>query len=625
MKKVIFIEARAPGAHIYSIYVMPRLGSLILGTILKEKGYDVEVYLEDLSSPSFDQIQKADIVCISTITVTAPRAYIIADKARKAGKTVIIGGPHVTFLPDEALEHSDYVVRGEGDISFPKLIEAIENNEKPYGINGISFSDNGQIIHNPPQDFIWNLDEIPIPDYSLLKGWGRKNSITSVATSRGCPFGCKFCSVITMFGTKYRFNSIDRVIEEIKIHQKSGRTIFFCDDNFAANPKRTRELLERMLKENIKVQFSAQVRTDITKDEELVKLLAKAGCYTVFVGFESINPETLKLYDKKQSLDDIKRSIRVFKESGIHIHGMFVLGSDADDIETLRETAKFAKAMDIDSVQFMMLVPLPGTEVYYSLESQNRLLHKDWSKYNAHYAVFEPKLMTPHELQSETYRAMRKFYSWKSIFIRLFKLDFQWVFIKLYGKYQLNHSTKLLNTYVKNLKKRFWDKIEQIKIHLPTNRIKKIGLPSINIDPKLKTFFVTFFENLKIKVVEVDEKKIPDIENNKDRLDVIIREQISILTKKVDLIIVPIIKGIGEKVDDIKTGSEKFSQQVIDNIKKQKDASVLAIEVQLDNLKSTCINIGVALDKSIRKVRKAYRKALKSSGLYELISIHPHR
>ena len=618
MKKVIFIEARSPGAHIYSIFVLPRLGSLILATILKEKGYNVDVYLEDLVSPSFDQIKKADLVCISTITSTAPRAYKIADKARSIGKIVIIGGPHVTFLPDEALEHCDYVVRGEGEISFPKLVEAIEKNEMPYGINGVSFKDNGQKIHNPPQDYILNLDEIPIPDYSLLKGWGRKKSVTSIATSRGCPYGCKFCSVIKMFGTKYRFNSIDRVIEEIKLHQGKAKSIFFCDDNFAANPNRTKELLERILKEDIKLMFSVQVRTDVTKDAELVKLLARAGCHTVFVGFESINPETLKLYNKKQDLEDIKRSINVFKENGIFVHGMFVFGSDADSIETLRKTAKFAKAMDIDSVQFMMLVPLPGTDIYYQLESQNRLIHKDWSRYDAHYAVFEPKLMTSYELQGETYRAMRKFYSWKSILIRLFKLDFWWAFIKLYGKYHIKHHRKQLNSYRRDLKNLFVNKIKQIKNLLPHSRIKKIGLPSTIVDPKLKTFFVRFFESLKIKVVEANVEKNSEVENNKGGLDVIIIEQISTLAEKVDIIVIPVIEKIGKKVDGIKTGSEKLSQQLIENIKKQTNASILAVEVQLDNLKGTCLNIGVAFDKSVRKVRKAYRKALKVSGLREI-------
>ncbi len=623
MKKVIFIEAKSPGAHIYSIFILPRLGSLTLGTILKQKGYDVDVYIEDLQSPSLDEIKKADIVCISTITSTAPRAYKIADKARSLGKTVIMGGPHTTFLPDEGLEHSDYVVRGEGEISFPKLMEAIENDEKPYGIKGVSFNDNGKKIHNPQQDFIWNLDEIPIPDYSLLKGWGRRRSVTSIATSRGCPYGCKFCSVIKMFGTKYRFNSIDRVIEEIRIHQKSGRTIFFCDDNFAANRKRTKELLERILNENIKIRFGAQVRTDITKDKELVKLMAKAGCYNVFVGFESINPKTLELYDKKQDLDDIKRSIKVFKECEIYIHGMFVFGSDADTIETLRETAKFAKAMNIDSVQFMMLVPLPGTDVYYDLESQNRLIHKDWSKYDAHYAVFEPKLMTAHELHSETYRAMRRFYSWKSIIIRLFELDFWWAFLKLYGKFHIKGAMKLLNDYKKNLKSQFLAKIKQIQIHLPTKHIKKVGLPSVITDPKIQTFFVQFFKNLKIKVVQVNGNKSSDTIDNKGKLDTIIKEQIFILAKKADLIIVPIIERIGKQVDTIKTGSGRISQNVIENIKKQTSASVLAMEIHLDNLNRTCLNIGLALDRKVKKIRKAYNNALRASGLCELTTFKP--
>ena len=210
------------------------------------------------------------------------------------------------------------------------------------------------------------LDSGPIPDLNVVHNW-QKRTVIPIATSRGCPFGCKFCSVIQMFGRKYRFKSIDRVIEEIREVASRKAHIFFVDDNFAANKERTKELLKRIIAEDIHIEWSAQVRADVVRDAELIDLMGKTGCFTVFVGFESINPKTLSLYNKHQKVDDIVECIKTFKKASIGIHGMFVLGGDTDDIETIRSTQKFAKRLGIDSVQFLMLTPLPGTPVFDEL------------------------------------------------------------------------------------------------------------------------------------------------------------------------------------------------------------------------------------------------------------------
>jgi radical SAM superfamily enzyme YgiQ (UPF0313 family) len=219
------------------------------------------------------------------------------------------------------------------------------------------------IVYGKP---IQNLDSLPHPDFSLIKGYRFPGLIMSVSTSRGCPFDCTFCSVTKMFGREYRFRSAENVIEELLSRRRSS--FFFCDDNFTANPQRTSVLLKLMLKHKIR-NWTCQVRCDAAKDDELLSLMARAGCNVVCVGFESINLKTLQAYQKKQTIEDIVNAIRSFHRKKIKIHGMFVLGSDNDNESTIWDTLKFAIKQKIDTIQMMILTPVPGTDFHPRLGS----------------------------------------------------------------------------------------------------------------------------------------------------------------------------------------------------------------------------------------------------------------
>jgi len=451
MPKVSFIEACSPGAHIFSRFPIPRLGTVLLGTILKERGFAVKVFIEDVSYIDWGFIKSSDIVGISSITSTAPRAYLLADKVRSMGKKVILGGAHPTFMPEEALSHSDVVVRGEADHIIEPLVSYLLTKSPDIGsIKGISYKDpSGRIIHNPTSDFINDLDSLPTPDLTLVHNFKASN-IYPISTSRGCPYDCKFCSVIQMFGRRYRYRSVEKTLRDIEIANSfNSGTKFFVDDNFTANKQRTKEILRGMLREGIKTHWSAQVRIDIAKDPELLRLMAESGCNTLYIGFESINPETLKLYNKKQSLEDIKYGIKKIQDFGIHIHGMFVLGADTDDIETIRNTASFASRLGIDTIQFMILTPLPGTPFYTEMVQSERLIHRDWSKYDAHHVVFKPLRLTPLELQIETIKAMSRFYSWKYIIKNLLRLKWFYAGVGVYGKNTIKTALKEIRQYIK--------------------------------------------------------------------------------------------------------------------------------------------------------------------------------
>ncbi len=435
IKKVVFIEPKSPGYHIYSKWGLPRLGTVILGTMLQERGYSVKIFVEEVKGIDFEDIFDADAVGISTITSTAPRAYEIARQVKKLGIPVFMGGPHVTFMAEEALKHCDYVLRGEAEDTILDFMKALESGTGLESVKGLSYKMGHHFAHNEIPPHCMDLDQYPAPDFSLIHGFvGSKKThdITPVMTSRGCPFACNFCAVTEMFGRRYRFRSTDKVIEEIKARDPDW--IFFYDDNFTADKARAKELLRKMMANNIKCHWSAQVRTDVTKDKELLELMRESGCAQVYIGLESINPKTLELFKKSQTVEDIEDAIRAFHKYGIKIHGMFIFGSEHDDVRTIRETVKFAKRLEIESVQFIMLVPLPGTSVFKTMEEEGRLLSRDWSYYDGHHVVFKPKKMSFVDLQVETVKATLRFYSLSQILSRLNRFDLWTMIIRAYGR-----------------------------------------------------------------------------------------------------------------------------------------------------------------------------------------------
>ena len=594
IKNIYFIEAKSPGAHIFSRTALPRLGSILLGTILKQKGYNVRVFIEDIAAPAWNLFDDADMVCISSITSTANRAFQLAEQFKKRGIPVVLGGPHSTFLPEESLKYADYVVRGEGEETLVELLEHLEKGLPLDTIKGLSFTrEPGEIVHTPARELLESLEDAPIPDFSLVHKW-EKAMVVPVATSRGCPFDCKFCSVIHMFGRKYRFKSIDRVIAEIRAAAPKKGHVFFIDDNFAANKKRTKELLRALIANNIKAEWSAQVRTDVAKDPELLDLMEKAGCFSVYIGFESINPQTLSLYNKGQKLEDIENAIREVKKHNINIHGMFVLGSDMDDIQTIRSTEKFARKLAIDSIQFMMLTPLPGTPVFEDLKTSGRLIHTDWSKYDAHHAVFEPKQMTAYELHVETLKAMAKFYSWRSILRNLWKFDFFYAVVGLYGKRSVKQALAGTKKYMAQLRSLITAEFDQ-----KTDRVRQffqqkqgatsnIILNIASLEKNESTFFSTFLSKL-------------------DKTVVVKKENFTV--NKNSLAITPL-------VEHIKSRHHQGVQQLSDFYEKQKDRfeSIKVIHIEGMSLFKTCENIGILLNANAKKVRRAYEQALESIG-----------
>jgi radical SAM superfamily enzyme YgiQ (UPF0313 family) len=458
MGKLLFIEPKAPGLHIYSKFPIPRLGNVMLATMARERGWHSEVVIEEMTGFDTGDLPQADLVGISSITSTAPRAYEIADAYRRRGVPVIMGGPHVSFMPDEAIEHSDFVVQGEGELPFTDFLTEFEGEGKYENVSNLVYRDGDRIITNPTADALQDLSGIPPPDLNLVQGFDnqRRRMIVPIETSRGCPFNCEFCSVSILFGRRMRFHPIEQVIEELRLVQDSARMVFFVDDNFTANKARTKSLLQAMIDEGLRLNWSAQVRSDAAEDDELLGLMKRSGCMAVYIGIESINDETLKRVQKGQKVEEVSRSIDRFHSNGIRVHGMFILGFDEDNKASVRDTWRYAKRTHLNSVQFLVLTPVPGTPFFNKMRSNGRLLTEDWSLYDAHHVVFRPQRILPFDLQKLQIKAHEKFYSFMRRVKHLSSFKFFEFAIARYAG-QINHEWKRVNhIFMKWLKRLSW-------------------------------------------------------------------------------------------------------------------------------------------------------------------------
>lgn len=386
--KISLVEPKAPSYNVYTAFIkhLPMMGPIYLGTILKDGGHDVTIYNENIEEIDYSKIKDSDVLGISIMTSTAPRGYEIAENFRALNPKgrIIIGGAHATFLPEEAAEYADHVVQGEGELVISDLVK--------YGGEKI-------IQCNPVQ----NLDDLPFPDFSLIDGLKGRLRMTPISTSRGCPYDCTFCSVTAMFGRKYRFRSTESVIEELSRfkHQR----VFFYDDNFGANRARTKELLNQMIERKLTAPWITQVRADIFKDEELVSLMAEANCSRLCIGFESVDQEVLKSYNKKQTPEDVTNCIKVLHKYGIKVHGMFISEGYSDIYDKL----------GIDSLQLSILIPVIGSKLYTSVQSTRKFITEkfpnDWKLYDGGHVVHWPDNMSPYEMQRQTLQALKNFYS----------------------------------------------------------------------------------------------------------------------------------------------------------------------------------------------------------------------
>lgn len=420
IRKIVLISPTytQPGLILKFLRFMP-LGLAQIAALAPE--YDYEIVDENIKKLDFQKnIRDADLVGLTAMTVQAPRAYKIADRLRAMGKTVVMGGSHVTALPKEAIEHADAIVIGEAEGIWPRLLRDFENG------NLQKFYKNAE----PP-----DLSRLPFARRDLLLGKYKYLFPNILQISRGCPFDCSFCSVTRFFGRKYRLRPIPEVIKEIKgmmendkmspwrkilskFWKGATRTIFvFLDDNIFGQPNYARELFKALIP--LKIFWGSQSSINIAKDEKTVELAAKSGCKYLFVGLESANQSALREVGKRQKPEFYEKAIKRLHKYGISIIAALIFGFDSDDKNVFKRTVEFARKIKSDLAQFTILTPLPGTRLREKLEKEGRIISSDWPKYNFGEVVFKPLNTSIEELEKGERWAWKKFYSMGSLLERL--------------------------------------------------------------------------------------------------------------------------------------------------------------------------------------------------------------
>lgn len=397
-KKLLLInpgdEAKLTAASIRSWAYSPP--SLAYIAALTPSDWDIKIIDENIEPITFED---ADLVGITAMTWSAPRAYEISEQYRRKGIKTVMGGIHASVMSNEAAQFVDSVVIGEAESVWQGLLHDFENNELKRFYRGERAS----------------LENLARPRNDLYSDRYRVKA--SVQTARGCPMDCEFCSVTAFHGRTYRQRPVEEVLDEIE--SLDCKEFFFSDDNILSYGKKAEEraiqLFRGMAERGLNKRWASQVGIDFANSPEVLKWAGSAGCLAVFIGFESVSEETLedmrKVRNLKVGVRNYKEVIRKIHEHGIGVHGAIILGSDGDRKDIFQRTIEFVLDSKIDSASFTLLTPLPGTRLYDRLRSEGRLLRTnypdDWRHYDTAEPVFTPKQMTPEELGEGTYEVYK--------------------------------------------------------------------------------------------------------------------------------------------------------------------------------------------------------------------------
>lgn len=434
----------------------PPLGLGYLAAMLRERGFKVKIVddlVEKLSfSELLNRIKDATIVGITSTTPTFSAAlrYACAIKRRLPHTFIVLGGVHVTFMPYQALKNTcvDAVCIGEGEYTLVELAERVEAGRSLEGLKGLIYKDYGnergwengmndcdencsikqrdntRIINNGPREFIQDLDSLPFPAYDLMPlekytVLGQRLEHFPMITSRGCPFGCRYCSSSLFLGRKFRARSPKNVVDEIEwlVDDFKAKYIAFSDDTFTLSKRRVIEICDEIIKRNLDIKWSCSSRVD-TISKELLEKMKKAGCSAIYYGVESASQRVLNYYKKRINLDRVKEAVKLTKKVGMETICSFIIGSPYETKEDMKETLKFALKLNPDYAQFSILTPYPGTDIYQEAKEKNLLLTENFDDYTAGKPVIKNFYLSPEEITKFLRFCYLRFYLRPSFIIR---------------------------------------------------------------------------------------------------------------------------------------------------------------------------------------------------------------
>lgn len=387
-------EARSPYWRPIKYALFPPLGLATLAGYLDESD-EAEIQDEHVEELQLDDAP--DLVAIEVYITNAYRAYEIAAQYRKRGIMVIMGGLHVTTLPDEAEKYADVLFLGPAEHTFPLFLNDLKKKQ----------------VKKRYESSVRQLDDMPPVRRDLIK----KNLYlvpNSIVVSRGCPHQCDFCYKDSFFkgGKSFYTQKVDQVLNEIQ--GLPGRHLYFLDDHLFASPSFAERLFDGMKGMNRVFQGAATVQSIIKGN--LLKKAADAGLRSLFIGFETLSPSNLISANKKQNLlQDYLQAIQLLHDHGIMINGSFVFGFDDDHPDVFKETVDWAVSQGITTATFHILTPYPGTRLFDQLLKAGRITHFHWDMYDTRHVVYKPSHISSFDLKFGYEQAYRDFYSWSNI------------------------------------------------------------------------------------------------------------------------------------------------------------------------------------------------------------------
>ena len=392
---------RRPGEAYIGTWQMEPLPAATLAG-LTPRDVTVKFYDDRLEAIPFDE--PTDLVAISVETYTARRAYQIASEYRRRGTPVVMGGFHATLCPAEVAAYAEAVVIGEAEELWPQLIDDFR--------------------HGQLQKFYRQFTRPSLlglkPDRSIFRG-KRYLPIGLIEAGRGCHFKCDFCAVQTVFQQQQTRRPLDEVLGEVQAVWPHKKLIFFVDDNITSNMRRAKEFLRALIP--LKIRWVSQASINAAHDEEFLALAARSGCQGLLIGFESLNPETLKSMNKgfNTMQGGYEQALANLRRYRIRLYITFVFGYDHDTPAAFTASVEFARRHQFYIAAFNHLTPFPGTPLYARLQREQRLLYSAWwldGSYSYNKIPFQPSRMSPEELQTQCVEARRSFYSWPSLIRR---------------------------------------------------------------------------------------------------------------------------------------------------------------------------------------------------------------
>ncbi len=390
---------KKPGQPYIGTWKMEPLTIAVLQSLTPK---DVETELFDDRIELIDFDTETDLVAITVETYTARRSYQIAEAFRNRGIPVVMGGYHVTLIPEEAAVYADSLILGNAEDVWLQVVEDVRRRQLKKSYRGkVTYS------HRPPDKSIFN---------------GKKYlPISLVETGRGCGHACEFCAISSYYGCQYHRRPLDFILSDIRA--SDHRYHFLVDDNLVADMDHAKNLFKAM--KPLKIKWSGQGTLSMARDPELLKAMKASGCELILIGFESLEEASLRQMNKSwsQAVGEVDELVDRIHDAGIGIYATFVHGYDGDTPETLEKTVAFARRHRFYTAAFNHLLPFPGTDLYQRLKGENRLLYDPWwLEENYHYGevAFEPKYFSPGELSRHCRNARKEFASLPTVLRRGF-------------------------------------------------------------------------------------------------------------------------------------------------------------------------------------------------------------